>query len=155
MTEFRGRRDGGGRRFCIVVSQFNVMVTERLLAGAREELLGNGVTSDDIDVIHVPGAWELTPGVRSATRGRYAGILALGCVVRGQTSHFEYICLSVTEGLTHLQLSQDIPIAFGLITAEDLPQAFERAGGSVGNLGSQAALAALEMSDLTRQLEAG
>jgi len=135
------------------VSQFNVMVTERLLAGAREELLANGVASDDIDVIHVPGAWELTSAVRSATRGRYAGILALGCVVRGQTPHFEYICLSVTKGLTHLQLSQDIPIAFGLITAEDLAQAFERAGGSVGNLGSQAALAALEMSDLARQLE--
>jgi 6,7-dimethyl-8-ribityllumazine synthase len=153
MTEFRGRRDGSERRFCIVVSQFNVMVTDRLLEGARDELRENGVASDDIDVIYVPGAWELTSGVRSAVRRDYSGVLALGCVVRGETAHFDYICSSVTQGLTHLQLNQDTPIAFGLITAEDLAQAFERAGGSVGNLGSQAALAALEMSDLVRQLE--
>jgi 6,7-dimethyl-8-ribityllumazine synthase len=101
MTEFRGRRDGSERRFCIVVSQFNVMVTDRLLEGARDELRENGVASDDIDVIHVPGAWELTSGVRSAVRRDYSGVLALGCVVRGETAHFDYICSSVTQGLTH------------------------------------------------------
>ena len=153
MTEFRGRPDGTGRRFCIVVSQFNVMVTERLLEGARAELAANGVGSDDVEVIFVPGAWEITPAVRLAARRGYAAILALGCVIRGETAHFDYICSSVTEGLTQLQLAQDIPIAFGLITAENLGQAFERAGGSVGNLGSQAALAALEMADLAAQLE--
>ena len=155
MTDYRGRHEGDGRRFCIVVSRFNLMVTDRLLAGAREELLANGVAASDIDVIHVPGAWELTAAARLATRRDYDGILVLGCVVRGETAHFDYICKAVTEGLTRLQIQHEIPIAFGVLTTEDLPQAFERAGGKVGNLGSQAALAALEMSDLTRQLEGG
>lgn len=150
--EYRGRHDGSGKRFCLVVSQFNVMVTDRLLTGAREEFSSHGVAVEDIDVIHVPGAWELVAAVRWAAVRGYDGIVALGCVIRGETAHFDYICQATTEGLTRLQLEADAPIAFGVLTTEDLPQALERSGGSVGNLGSQAALAALEMSDLARQL---
>ena len=153
MGEFRGRPDGDGRRVCVIVSQFNGMVTERLLEGARDRLREAGVTDEDVDVLFVPGAWELAPVAARALDDDYDVVVALGCVVRGETPHFDYICEAVSRGLADLGLRHRTPIAFGVITAETLEQAFERAGGSVGNLGVQAATAALEMADLYRLLD--
>lgn len=152
MTEYLGQKDGTGRRFCLVVSRFNQIVTSRLAEEARAELVRRGVREEDIDVFHVPGAWELTSGVRRALAGGYDGIVALGCVVRGETPHFEYICQAATAGLTALCREHDTPIAFGVLTTDTLAQALERAGGEAGNQGVSAAQAALEMCDLFHRL---
>lgn len=148
MTEYSGEPDGRGRRFCLVASRFNQLVTSRLVEHAREELLRRGVRDEDIDVVLVPGAWELTSAARRALDCGYDGIVALGCVVRGETPHFEYICRSVTDGLTALCRESGTPITFGVLTAETMAQAMARAGGETGNQGMAAAAAALEMVDL-------
>lgn len=153
MMEFAGRPVGGGRRFCLVVSRFNQLVTSRLAEEARAELLRHGVGEEAIDVIHVPGAWELTSGVRRALARGYDGIVALGCVVRGETPHFDYICRSVTVGLTALCRESETPIAFGVLTADTMAQAMARAGGEAANQGASAAQAALEMADLFARLD--
>jgi 6,7-dimethyl-8-ribityllumazine synthase len=131
------------------------MVTDRLLEGARATLREHGVGEEAIDVVFVPGAWELTPAARHATTMGYDAIVALGCVVRGDTPHFELICRSVTEGLTRLNAEQRTPIVLGVLTTDNMAQARDRAGGTVGNLGSQAAEAALTMSDLLTKLGEG
>ncbi len=153
MTEYRGRPDGTGRRVCLVVSRFNQIVTSRLAEDARAELLRRGVPEDGIDLIHVPGAWELTSGVRRALGRGYDAIVALGCVVRGETPHFDYICRAVTDGLTALCRERDTPIAFGVLTVDAMGQAMARAGGEVGSQGASAAEAALEMADLFARLD--
>ena len=152
MTQFQGRPEGAGRRLCLVVSRFNQIVTSRLEEEARRELLERGVREEDIDVIYVPGAWELTAGVRKALSRGYDGVVALGCVVRGETSHFDYICQATVTGLVGIEGKQDKPIGFGLLTTDNLAQALERADGQTGNQGASAARAALEMCDLFDQL---
>lgn len=153
VTEYRGRPEGAGRRICLVVSRFNQIVTSRLAEDARSELVRRGVDEEAIDVIHVPGAWELTSGVRRALARDYDAIVAVGCVLRGETPHFDYICRAVTDGLTALSREQDTPIAFGVLTVDTMAQAMARTGGEVGNKGASAAEAALEMADLFARLE--
>lgn len=153
MPEFRGEPTGRGRRVCVVVSRFNSMVTERLLQSALGELEDRGVPEEDVDVVRVPGAWELTSAVRRALDGGgYDAIVALGAVVRGQTPHFEYLCRGVTAGLASLCAGGSVPIAFGVLTTDDLEQALARAGGDAGDKGVEAASAALEMADLHRRM---
>ncbi|MGH7539957.1 MAG: 6,7-dimethyl-8-ribityllumazine synthase [Gemmatimonadota bacterium] len=154
MTEHVGEANGTGRRICIVASRFNVMVTDRLLDGARDTLLAHGVAGENVDVIRVPGAWEIAPAAgRAATLG-YDAIVALGCVVRGETPHFDYLCRAVTDGLVHVQRVSGIPVGFGVLTTESVAQALERAGGAAGHAGARAAEAALEMCDLLARLGA-
>ncbi len=155
MAEYTGRLTGEGKRFALVVSRFNELVTERLAAGARACLLQHGVREEDIDTYAVPGAWEL-PAVaqRAARTGRYGGIVALGCVIRGETPHFEYVAGEAAKGLAAAALATDVPVAFGLLTTDTPDQALARAGGKSGNKGWEAALSVLEMSDLHRQMEA-
>ena len=129
------------------------MVTDRLVEVAREELLRRDVAETDLDVIQVPGAWEIPVAAARAAKGPYDAIVALGCVIRGETSHYEHICTAVTDGLTRIQLRTGMPIALGVLTTESLEQALARAGGDVGHLGAQAAEAALEMSDLFSRME--
>lgn len=146
-------KDGRELRFCLVVSRFNEPVTRRLEDGARRHLEASGVPAANIDVLHVPGAWELPLGVRMALdHADYDGILALGCVIRGETPHFEYVSMGATVGLEALNRESGIPIGFGLLTAEDGDQAFARAGGQKGNKGEEAAQAVLEMCDLAARL---
>lgn len=152
MAEHEGEPNGNGRRVCIVASRFNMMVTDRLLDGAREALEEHGVAPGDIDVVRVPGAWEIPPAAARAAVSGYDAIVALGCVVRGETPHFEYICRAVTDGLGRVQLRSGTPIGFGVLTTESLAQALERTGGSVGHAGRQAAEAALRMRDLLDRL---
>ena len=143
------------RRFAIIVSRFNDNVTSRLVAGARACLEEHGVPESDIDVLTVPGAWELPLAAGMvARRRRHAAIIALGCVIRGETLHFDYIAGPAADGLMRVGLNTGIPVTFGVLTTEDVPQALARAGGRHGNKGWDAALAALELTDLNERLDA-
>lgn len=142
-----------GRRFAIVTSRFNELITARLRAGARNCLLEHGVRAADIAEVAVPGAWELPLAASLLARQGYHGIVAIGCVIRGDTPHFEYVARAAAEGLARVSLAERVPIGFGVLTTEDDDQALARAGGREGNKGWDAALAALEMADLRDRLE--
>jgi 6,7-dimethyl-8-ribityllumazine synthase len=153
VTEFSGRPHAAGRRVAIVVSRFNDLVTERLLAGARSCLLDHGVAADDIDVAWVPGAWELSLAARRLVDGRgAAAVIALGCVIRGDTPHFDFVAGAAATGLNAVAAETGVPVAFGVLTTDTMEQALARAGGKAGNKGWEAALSVLEMMDLLRQL---
>ena len=140
-------------RVCLVVSRFNEPVTGSLEKGALDCLATEGVEPANVDVVHVPGAWELPLGVRLALdHGDYDGIVVLGCVIRGETPHFEYVSMGATVGLQALARESNVPIGFGLLTTDDAGQAFARAGGDKGNKGEEATLAVLEMCDLAARL---
>jgi len=142
-----------GRRFCLVVSRFHRDVTRRLEEGARATLEAAGAAPGDVEVLSVPGAWELPWAARRAARtGRFAGVVAVGCVVRGATPHFEYVCRGATDGLARLAAEGGPPVGFGLLTCDDVEQALERAGGAQGNKGAEAARAALELCALAERL---
>lgn len=155
MAELEGElRASAEARFAIVVSRYNESITGKLLAGARSTLQAAGVSADRIDVAWVPGAWELPLVARKwADRECYAAILCLGAVIRGETTHDQYINQQVSHSLGQLALENRIPVLFGLLTCQTLEQAIHRAGGNVGNKGSECAEAALRMADLLRQLE--
>ncbi len=151
--ELQGALEGAGRRFAIVYSRYNELVTERLLNGARACLLQHGVAEADVDVLSVPGAWELpAAALHAAHTGDYAGIVALGCVIRGETPHFDYVAGEAARGLAAGVLETGVPVGFGVLTTEDPEQALARAGGAKGNKGWEAALSALEMADLFSRL---
>jgi len=154
LTGFRATPLGEGRRIAIVISRFNGNVTGRLLAGARACLLERGVESTSIDEISVPGAWELPQASRwAADRGIYDAIIALGCVIRGETPHFDFVATAAADGLAEVSLGSRVPVTLGLLTTEDMDQALARAGGRYGNKGWEAAEAALEMAALRSLLE--
>jgi 6,7-dimethyl-8-ribityllumazine synthase len=133
---------------CLVAARFNRLVTERLLEGARDALSDAGLDGDQVEVAWVPGAWELPWAARRAVRGGHDAVVALGCVVRGETDHFDYICEAATRGLADLAAEGEAPVTFGVLTCDTMQQAVERAGGEHGNKGAEAAEAALELLDL-------
>lgn len=154
MAEFTGRPDGSGRRFAVAGSRFNEEITTKLVDGALECLVKHGVRLDDIDVVWVPGAWELPSVVeRLLASDRYDGVVAVGAVIRGETPHFDYVAGEAARGLAELQREFNVPIGFGLLTTDTDEQAEARAGGAHGNKGNDAALAALEMVDLFARLD--
>jgi 6,7-dimethyl-8-ribityllumazine synthase len=155
MTEIAGTAHMTGRRVAIVVSRFNESVTRRLVEGALDALRKHGGASDQADVVWVPGAWELPAAARAllATE-RYDAIVALGAVIRGETPHFDFVAGEASRGLADAGADFDVPIGFGLLTTDTMEQAEERAGGSHGNKGWDATLAALEMIDLFERLRA-
>ena len=139
--------------FCIVAARFNADIVDVLVAGAREALLATGVAESAIDVIHVPGAFEVPLAVQRAARsGRFDGIVALAAIVRGGTPHFDYISAESVGGLGRVALDCDIPVGNGVLTVDSMQQAVDRAGGSEGNKGAEAAEAAIEMVHLLRDL---
>ena len=145
--------DAARLRLAIVVSRFNHLVSVRLLEGATAELARRGVNDDDVHVAWVPGAFEIPQAARVlASSGRYDAIAALGVVIRGGTPHFEYVCLGVTDGVREVMRDTGIPVAFGVLTTDDVEQALERAGGEHGNKGRDAALVAIEMARLLPSL---
>jgi 6,7-dimethyl-8-ribityllumazine synthase len=155
MAEFEGAPNGGGRRVAVVVSRFNETVTRRLVDGALDALTRHGVALEDIDVLWVPGAWELPAVARRAMASeRYDAVVALGAVIRGDTPHFDYVAGEASRGLAQASADFDIPLGFGLLTCDTMAQAEARAGGDHGNKGWDAALAALEMVDLLDRLDA-
>ncbi len=154
MAELSGNPVGTGRRLAIVASRFNDAITRALVDGALDALVRHGAAFDDIDVIWVPGAWELPIAVRRAMMSeRYEAVVALGAVIRGDTPHFEYVAGEAARGLAEASRDSDIPVGFGLLTCDTMEQALARAGGEHGNKGWDAALAALEMADLMDQMD--
>lgn len=154
MAEFTGSPAGAGRRVVIVAARFNESVTRTLVDGAIDACVRHGVRFEDVDVLWVPGAWELPPAVAKALQtDRYDACIAIGAVVRGDTPHFEYVAGEASRGLALLQGEFGVPIGFGLLTCDTMEQAEARAGGAHGNKGWDAALAALEMTDLFGRLD--
>lgn len=153
MPEFRGRAAASGRRFAVVVSRFNEGVTERLLTGALACLEERGARPGDVDVFSVPGAWELPVAALHAAGAGYAAVIAIGCVIRGDTPHFDFVAGGTAQGLAHVSIETGVPVSFGVLTTDDLDQALARAGGKSGNKGWEAAETALEMADLVDRMQ--
>lgn len=153
ITTLEGQLHSVGGRYAIVVARFNSFVVESLLSGALDTLLRHGVAEKDITVIRVPGAWELPVVVkRLADKGGYDAIITLGAVIRGGTAHFEYVAGEAAKGIASIQNQTGIPAVFGVLTVDSIEQAIERAGTKAGNKGSEAALTALEMVSLFKQI---
>lgn len=142
-----------GMKFGIVVSEWNENVTAALLAGAKETLMKHGAREKDIYVMTVPGSFELIYGARQMVSFVDA-VIAIGCVIRGDTPHFDYICEGTTNGLAHLNATQDTPVIYGLITTNDMQQALDRCGGKHGNKGDECAVTAIKMVDYRRKIPA-
>lgn len=153
MNTFRGSDEAAGLRFALVVSRFNEFVTGRLLRGAVDALLKAGASEDAIDVVHVPGAFEIPLVARRlAVSGRYDAVVCLGAVIRGETPHFEYISSVVSRGVAQAAWDSGVPVIFGVLTTHSPEQALERAGGPERNRGSEAARAAVETASVLRKL---
>jgi len=150
-----GALSGSGLRFGIVVSRFNSFITERLLSAAVDALERAGAASKDVDVVHVPGAFELPLAAKKlAATGRYDALIAIGCVLRGETTHYNYVCSETARGLQLAQMDSGLPIIFCVLTCDTLEQAIDRAGLKGGNKGFEAGLGAIEMGQLSRKLRA-
>jgi 6,7-dimethyl-8-ribityllumazine synthase len=142
-----------GLRFAVVVSRFNSFITERLLQGAMDALERSGAGGEDVDVLHVPGSFELPLTAKKlAGTGRYDAIIAIGCVLRGETAHYDYVCSETARGLQLAQMDTGVPIMFCVLTCDTLEQAIDRAGLKGGNKGFEAGLGAVEMGQLSRKL---
>lgn len=156
MPEYIGDPNAEGRRFAIVTARFNESVTRPMADAAVDAFVRHGARLDDIDVVWVPGAWELVAAARSlAASGRYDALVAIGAVVRGETPHFDFVAGEASRGLMKVTEDFDLPVGFGLLTTDDMAQAEARAGGAHGNKGWDAAMAALEMVDLLDRVGPG
>ena len=143
-----------GLRFGIVASRFNDFIVDRLLEAAVATLTKHGVAPGDIEIVRVPGAFETPLAIKKlATSRRYQGLIALGCVIRGATAHFDYVAGEASRGISHVSMTEEIPVGFGILTVDTIEQAIERAGTKGGNKGVDAALAAIQMANVLRQLE--
>ena len=153
MTTYQGQFIGHGLRIAIVVSRWNDVITQRLLEGAIDTLTRHGVLPTDVDTAWVPGSFELPLVAKKfAQSNRYDAVIALGCVIRGSTSHYDHVTSGVTSGIAQIGIQTGIPCIFGVVTTESIEQAIERAGSKMGNKGSEAAVAAIEMATLLRQI---
>ena len=155
-TQVSGGLSAAGMRFGIAVSRFNSFITERLLAAALDALERAGATGKDVDVVHVPGSFELplTSKILAQT-GKYDALIAIGCVIRGETAHYDYVCSETSRGLQLAQMDTGVPVIFCVLTVDTLEQAIDRAGLKSGNKGFEAGLAAIEMGQLARKLRGG
>ncbi|HXY26528.1 MAG TPA: 6,7-dimethyl-8-ribityllumazine synthase [Candidatus Acidoferrum sp.] len=153
--KIQGELSAAGLRFGIIVSRFNSFITERLLAAAVDALDRAGATNKDVHVIHVPGSFELPLTAKKlAATGKYDALIAIGCILRGETAHYEYVCTETARGLQLAQMDSGLPIIFCVLTCDTLEQAIDRAGLKGGNKGFEAGLAAIEMAHLSRKLRA-
>lgn len=156
MRELEGKLNSAGLRIALVVSRFNELITERLLAGALGALRRTGAREEDLTVVRVPGSFEIALAAqRLAETGNVHAIVCLGVLIRGETPHFDYLAAQVTRGITEVALTHNLPVAYGIITADTVEQAMDRAGIKHGNKGTDAALAAVEMANLIRELAPG
>lgn len=138
-------------KFCIVVSRFNEFISAKLLSGALDELKRHGVSDENIDVVWCPGAFEIPLiSKKCAKSGKYNAIIALGAVIKGSTSHYDYVCAEVSKGVAAAALETGVPVIFGVLTTDNIEQAIERAGTKAGNKGSDAAKSAIEMANLLK-----
>lgn len=155
MKTFEGKLVSRNIRIGIVAARFNEFITSKLLSGALDGLKRHEVGEGDIDIAWVPGAFEI-PLIASkmAKSGKYDAVICLGAVIRGSTSHYDYVCSEVSKGIAHVSLHSDIPVMFGVLTTENIEQAIERAGTKAGNKGFDCAVGAIEMVNLIREIEA-
>lgn len=149
MSEYTGNLMGPDLRIGIVVSRFNDFITKRLLDGALDALERHGVKTDAVDTVWVPGAVEIPVAAQALARsGRYNAVITLGAVIRGATTHYDYVCSMVASGVNQVALDTSVPVIFGVLTTDTIEQAIERAGSKAGNKGAEAAVAAIEMANL-------
>ena len=149
MAIIEGLLTVNNEKFCIVVSRFNEFISSKLLSGAIDELKRHGVSENNIDVVWCPGAFEIPlVAKKCAKTSKYSAIIALGAVIKGSTSHYDYVCAEVSKGVASVGLETEIPVIFGVLTTDNIEQAIERAGTKAGNKGSDAAKAAIEMVSL-------
>ncbi len=149
---YEGKLDAKGLKFAIVVSRFNDFITERLVSGAEDVLVRHNCADKDIDLIRVPGSYELLYAVKKAAEsGKYNAIIAVGAIIRGETAHFDFLASTVTKDLASIGQEHNVPVTSGVITTETLEQAIERSGSKAGNRGSEAAFSAIEMANLFKQ----
>jgi len=149
MKVLEGNVLGEGKKFAIIGSRFNEFITSKLIGGAEDCLIRHGVNADDITLAWVPGAFEIPLAAKKlAESGKYDAIICVGAVIRGNTSHYDYVCSEVSKGIANTSLQLGVPIMFGVVTTENIEQAIERAGTKAGNKGYDAALSAIEMVNL-------
>lgn len=154
MSTFEGKMTQDGIKVGIVVARFNEFITSKLLGGAMDGLIRHDVKEQDIDVAWVPGAFEIPLiAKKMAKSGKYDAVICLGAVIRGATSHYDYVCAEVSKGIASVSLNSDIPVMFGVLTTDTIEQAIERAGTKAGNKGFECAEGAIEMVNLSRELE--
>lgn len=155
MKTFEGNLVSHGIKIGIVAARFNDFIVSRLIGGCEDTLLRHGVRAEDISLAWVPGAFEI-PLIASkmAKSGKFDAVIALGAVIRGSTSHYDYVCSEVSKGIANVSLNSDVPVLFGVLTTDSIEQAIERAGSKAGNKGSECAQGAIEMVNLIRALEA-
>jgi len=153
MKTIEGNLDAKGLKFAILITRFNSLITDRLLAGALDALARTGAKAEEIDLVRIPGSWELPVVARElALQKKHDGIICLSAVIRGDTPHFDYIASEAAKGLAQTSLETGVPIAFGVLTCDTLEQAIDRAGAKSGNKGFDAAMSAVEMGNLMRRL---
>jgi 6,7-dimethyl-8-ribityllumazine synthase len=153
-VKFSGELTAKGLRFAIVVSRFNSFITDRLLTSALDALQREGAGDQDVDVVYVPGSFELPLAAKKlAQAGKYDALIAIGCILRGETAHYDYVCSETSRGLQLAQMDTGVPVIFCVLTCDTLEQAIDRAGLKGGNKGFEAALAAIEMAQLSRKLK--
>ncbi|OGW40013.1 MAG: 6,7-dimethyl-8-ribityllumazine synthase [Nitrospirae bacterium RBG_13_39_12] len=153
MKIIEGELQAKGLKFCIISSRFNDFITSKLLDGARDALLRHGAKEDDIEIVRVPGSFEIPMVARKvALKGVYNAIICLGTIIRGATPHFDYIASEVSKGIASVSLETGVPIAFGVITSDTIEQAIERSGTKSGNKGWDAAITAIEMAQLLKKI---
>lgn len=154
MNELEKTMNGKDLKIAIVTAEFNDFITSRLLDGAHKTLLKHGVLDDNIDLVYVPGAFELPLAAKTlAETEKYDSVITLGCVIRGSTTHYDYVCNEAAKGISHAGLSTGVPVIFGVITTENIDQAIDRAGAKVGNKGSEAAVTAIEMASVIQSIK--
>ncbi len=152
--EVHGQMTAEGVKFAILVGRFNAFVTDRLLAGALDVLRRHGCRDDDVTTVYVPGAFEIPAAARKLAQSKkFHAVLCLGCVIRGQTPHFEHIAGQAARGVARVALESGVPTAFGILTCDTLEQAIERAGSKAGNKGADAAMTAIELVSVFKQIE--
>ena len=153
METYEGKLSASGKRFALVASRFNSLITKQLVSGAEDALIRHGASKDDIALFWVPGSFEMPLVVKKcAESGKYHAIVCLGAIIRGGTPHFEYIAAEAAKGLAQVMLSTGVPVTFGVLTTENVEQAIDRAGVKSGNKGADAAVAAIEMADLMTRM---
>lgn len=156
MSEFKGTFDGKGLRVAVCTARFNDLITSRLVEGCREALERYGVRASDVDWSDVPGSRELPVACKAlAASGRYDAVIALGCVVRGETVHFDLVAHEASRGLGQAAVETGVPVIFGVVAAENMEQAIDRAGGKMGNAGWNAAVSAVETANLLERIAKG
>ena len=153
MKTIEGLLTTQGENFCIILSRFNDFIGGKLLDGAVDELQRHGVDNEDIDIVRVPGAFEIpVVAKKCAKTGKYAAIITLGAVIKGSTSHYDYVCAEVSKGVAAVSLETEVPVIFGVLTTDNIEQAIERAGTKAGNKGADAAKSAIEMANLMKAI---